>query len=250
MTINRAEMKRWSKKTMLTPRKPNIFLVTLVFVAVTYVLDLIVYNLTEYGEIYNTIYDGIIAGDFPEITGFSLSPQGILFYLAATVMGWVLAFGYRVYALGVSRGEEMSFWSLFEGFNHFIKCILLQILVGLATAIGTLFFIVPGIIISCMLSQSVYVLIDGPQKGVFRCMKESGAMMRGHKMEYLVLTISFFGWYLLMALPELVAYGFIISLLLSVWVTPYTELTFARYYNTITGQDMEPKGIEADDNSQ
>jgi hypothetical protein len=49
-------------------------------------------------------------------------------------------------------------------------------------------------------------------------------MMQGRKGELFILDLSFFGWYLLAAIP-----------LVSIWVTPYTQLTYAYYYNALLG---------------
>jgi len=240
-------MKTWAKETMLTPRKPNIFAVSLVYAIIAYMMDLIVSNLTGYNDFYNSVYNDIIAGELPRLSGISVSPMGVFFFMAAAIMSFMVSFGYRAYALGISRNREMNYWSLFEGFNYFAKCFLLNVIINIVTLIGNVLFVVPGIVLSCIYSQAYYILIDNPEKGVFQCMRESRILMRGHKMEYFTLELSFIGWYIMTYMP------YFIGSIVLIWVTPYTELTFARYYNTITNDtslESDLKGIETDDNSQ
>lgn len=65
------------------------------------------------------------------------------------------------------------------------------------------------------------LLIENPEKGVFQCMRESYGLMRGNRIRYLLLAISFFGWYLL--IYTTVGIG-------CVWVGPYLLCTFTHFY--------------------
>jgi uncharacterized membrane protein len=91
---------------------------------------------------------------------------------------------------------------------------------------------IPGIIAAYRYSQAIYILVDDPTKSPMQCLRESKHMMRGHKMELFKLNMSFFGWYLLGALPTL-------GYALQVWTLPYMSLTYALYYERLA------YGIEA-----
>ena len=56
--------------------------------------------------------------------------------------------------------------------------------------------------------------------------RQSKALMRGHKGEYFTLCLSFFGWLLLSGLTLGI---------LGIWLEPYMTVTQANYYNSLIG---------------
>lgn len=110
---------------------------------------------------------------------------------------------------------------LFSGFDVFFKALFITILYGVGVFIGTILFIVPGIIVALMFSQSYYILAQNPEKTVIECMKLSANMMKHHKWELFVLELSFIGWIILGLIP------FGLGLL---WVMPYYYVTLGNYY--------------------
>ncbi|TGY43825.1 DUF975 family protein [Clostridium sartagoforme] len=110
---------------------------------------------------------------------------------------------------------------IFSCFNYYLKTLGLYLAISVIGFIGTLLFIVPGIIALIMFSQSFFILVEDPSKSIKDCMLESQKMMSGHKAEYFVLQLSFIGWYLLAGITLGIA-GF--------WVNPYVKITNANYY--------------------
>ena len=94
----------------------------------------------------------------------------------------------------------------------------------ICTIIGTILFIVPGIIIGLMLSQSYFVLAEDNSKSITECMKESARIMNGYKWDFFVLQLSFIGWAILSIIS--CGIGFL-------WLSPYYSLTTANFYLTI-----------------
>ena len=68
-----------------------------------------------------------------------------------------------------------------------------------------------------------------PEMGIMECIRESKRLMRGHKAELFVLDLSFIGWALLSIIP-----------FVSVYTLPYTESTYALYYDQLRRFDAEP----------
>ncbi|HAT55300.1 MAG TPA: hypothetical protein DCW31_08715 [Lactobacillus sp.] len=106
------------------------------------------------------------------------------------------------------------------------------ILTHVIVVIGFFLLIIPGIIFALMFSQTVYVYKDlhdsdsqaGVWTGVMRSLTLSRQLMDGHKGEYLVLQLSFIGWWLLVA----VSFG-----IAEIWVAPYYNATMAAYYDEL-----------------
>lgn len=62
---------------------------------------------------------------------------------------------------------------------------------------GVLLFL--GMLVSIRFVPIVYLLVDRPKEGAFAAAKRSWELMKGHTWEYLILLLSFSGWYI--ALP-------------------------------------------------
>ncbi|AQS06098.1 MULTISPECIES: DUF975 family protein [Clostridium] len=119
------------------------------------------------------------------------------------------------------RDSNPKFTDIFSGFSIIHKAVGLYILLTIIVTIGLFLVIVPGIIFIYMFSQSFFILADDNNKSIIECLKESSAIMKGHKFEYFVLTLSFLGWIILGMIP------LCIGLL---WVVPYMNVTVATYY--------------------
>ena len=128
------------------------------------------------------------------------------------------------------------------------KSLLYNIIIGIITFIiliiaigitvfsidntGILFFIrfiismsiyVGFIILAIGWSQAPYIIVEN-NIGVIESMKISMKMMKGYKLKYFTLGLSFIGW----AILSILTLG--IGLL---WLIPYINLTFANFYKDI-----------------
>lgn len=149
----------------------------------------------------------------------------IYFDIISLLFGGVFSTGLCRFLLNiVTNSKDPEINDLFSCFNIYFKTLGLNILIGIFAFIGFIFFIVPGVIILIMLSQSFFILAEDPSKSIMDCIKESARMMDGHKSEYFVLQLSFIGWYLLGGITLGIAFF---------WVSPYIQLTNANYYLTI-----------------
>ncbi len=88
------------------------------------------------------------------------------------------------------------------GFSFAQKAIVLNLLMYIKIFLWTLLFIVPGIIAGLRYSMANYILADDPSKSPQQCIAESSWMMRGNKMNYVILMLSFIGWLLLASIPS------------------------------------------------
>ena len=151
------------------------------------------------------------------------------FFVIATIIGLALfllagtvSAGLKRFLLDMATGsKEPKFATLFSQFNIYGKTLGLYILTNLCILVGTLLFIVPGIIVSLMFSQVFFILAEDPSKSITQCIKESVDMMKGHKWELFWLELTFIGWGLL----TLITCG-----IAGLWVSPYKQLTEANFY--------------------
>lgn len=137
-----------------------------------------------------------------------------------------LIVGMCIYNIELAKGRA-KFSNLFEGFKVYAKTLGVWLLFGLIVGIGTIFLVIPGIILSYMYSQVFFVLAQDKEAGVWKCFKISQAMMKGHKFEFFVLQISFILWWLLI---------FVTGGLAVIFVGPYIAQTNTTFHLYVSGQ--------------
>lgn len=178
------------------------------------IIAVIIYSLITgiVGHTATTIFD--------TATGYGISG---VWYLLCLPFGW----GLTIYFLNLIRNEDIAYERLFDGYKDFVRIFLAGLLVSVCVVVGFLLLIVPGIILMTMFAQTEYILKDDPQISAADAMKQSAAMMQGHKMEFFWLFLSFLGWMILTVLT----FGFGV-----IFLEPYMETTFAHYYEDLKAE--------------
>ncbi len=70
----------------------------------------------------------------------------------------------------------------------------------------------------------MYIVAEDPSIGALEAISRSEKMMRGHKMEYFILQLSFIGWILL---------GLITLGIAFIYAGPYMQTASANFYNKV-----------------
>jgi hypothetical protein len=130
----------------------------------------------------------------------------------------------------VSLIENTNFEAkdLFKYYHDFVKIIGVTILMGLIVMLGYICFIIPGIILTLSYSLVPIILIKKPELGIVETLKYSREKMQGHKLDAFVLGLSFIGWAILGTLTFGILY---------IWLYPYMQLTFTKFYLNILGEE-------------
>ena len=156
-------------------------------------------------------------------------PSGLNYYgeLLSFLLAGPLQLGIAIYFLNILNDRPASIDNLIEGFKPLLKVILIYIIISIATAIGIVLLIIPGIIIALGLSMTYYILVENPELSIEESLKESWRLTNCYKMELFVLHLRFIPWYLL----GLLCFGIGIFV-----VMPWHQLTLANYYNYLKQQ--------------
>ncbi|MCU9814208.1 MULTISPECIES: DUF975 family protein [Paraclostridium] len=195
--FTRAELKSSAKDQL----KGRWLVAILVFVCYSAILQLANVELTNSTE--------------GSMIGLSLNIIGVLIYGSLQV-------GVSRFSLKLAHKDSTAqFNDLFSGFDVFIKALVMNFIIWICVFIGTILFVIPGIIVGIMFSQANYILAENPDKSAMECIKESARMMKGHKFDYFVLELSFIGWSVLCVLS--LGIGFL-------WLVPYFEITLTNFY--------------------
>lgn len=147
------------------------------------------------------------------------------------MLSGIVGTGFLIFLLNTIRNRKPCFENLLDGFGFWWKIILLDLLQSLLVGLWSLLLFVPGVMAWYRYSQASYILIDDPSKSPVQCLRESKAMMNGHKKELFLLDLSFIGWYLLGLIPYV---GYAVE----VWSMPYIGMTKALYYERLLGSNV------------
>lgn len=133
-----------------------------------------------------------------------------------------LQLGMSIYFLNILYNRPSSLENLMEGFRPLLKVLIIYFVIFMATIIGFIFLILPGIVISLGLSMSYYIFIENPELTTEEILKESWILTDGYKIELFMLHLRFIPWYLL---------GLICFVVGVFVVLPWHQFTVANYYN-------------------
>lgn len=123
------------------------------------------------------------------------------------------------------------------------------------TFLWSLLLIIPGIIKSFSYSQTLYLIKDNPDIGIFEAITESRRVMEGQKWKYFLLNISFMGWLMVPILCFFIptaqfilgadldsilgggilafSIGALYCLGISLFLAPYINTTLAAFYRQL-----------------
>ena len=151
--------------------------------------------------------------------------------VVGTIASAILAGGFalataKIY-LGVSEGVKPEIKDAFAYVKQSLPGFFASFLMSLFVSLWTLLLVIPGFVKACAYSQTMYILAEDPSIGPMAAIKQSQEMMKGHKMEFFKLLLSFLGWALLAP--------FTLGLLY-IWLLPYMQATFANYYKSLKGE--------------
>lgn len=163
----------------------------------------------------------------------TMQPPAAAYAINALLMliSGIIGTGFTIFLLNTIRNRQPCFGNLLDGFAFWWKIILLDLLQSLLIGLWSLLLIVPGVIAYYRYSQALYILIDDPTKSPVQCLRESKAMMEGHKAELFKLDLSLIGWFLLAMIPY-------IGYAAQIWSVPYIGMIKALYYEKLLGSNV------------
>ena len=139
--------------------------------------------------------------------------------------GAAFSVGYAKYMISFVRGEKLELKDIIEFMKkHWVVAFLTSLIVGLNIVIGTILFIVPGMIASFGFIFYQEVCAENPELKVMEIVHKSWAITKGHKMDLFVMGLSFIGWILLAPFTLGILY---------IWLMPYILVTLTLAYEEL-----------------
>ena len=120
----------------------------------------------------------------------------------------IISFGMCVTLLKCIKNDSHGWFSgAFGGFARPLEMFWLTILMFIKIVLWALLLIIPGIIACFRYALAWYVKAENPEMSANDCIKRSSELMDGRKWNFVILGLSYFGWFLLAVLPIIVASG-------------------------------------------
>jgi uncharacterized membrane protein len=163
--------------------------------------------------------------------------------LASLILSGSLELGGVIFFLHFTRGQsgqKGELGMLFAGFKNFGNALGVHLLSALFVFLWSLLLIIPGIIAALAYSQAMYLIADNRGLGPLQAIRESKAMMRGHKGRLLRIHLRMFGWALLCVLTLGIGILFLM---------PYIRTSFACFYNDLL-PPRAAEGVRGGENSE
>lgn len=152
----------------------------------------------------------------------SIATSGTKGLIGMLVSG-IFTMGFISIAMAVVEGRKPAISDAFAGFKMLGKSVGAGLLTSIYLGLWSL-LIIPAFIKPWSYSATFYLLRAHPDMGVNEAITRSCELMDGHKWEAFVLSLSFFGWWLLVIITLGIA---------ALYVGPYTAVTYAEFYNKL-----------------
>lgn len=165
------------------------------------------------GIVFGILFNNMDADILDSLLGILMMPLGI---------------GTTAFFVSLIENTNFEAKDLFKYYHDFVKIIGVTVLMGLIVMLGYICFIIPGIILTLSYSLVPIILIKKPELGIVETLKYSREKMQGHKLDAFVLGLSFIGWAILGTLTFGILY---------IWLFPYMQLTFTKFYLNILGEE-------------
>ncbi len=156
-----------------------------------------------------------------------LSAIPVIGGLCSLFVGLPVAYGFIVVMLGVCRGKDIDFGTLFEGFQDYGRIFVTKLLQLVYTFLWSLLLLIPGIIKGYSYAMTDFILKEEPEMKNNAAIEKSMVMMEGNKMKLFMLDLSFIGWAILCIFT--LGIGFL-------FLQPYIGVSHAAFYEDLKAQ--------------
>lgn len=200
--MNRVEIKNYAKEK-LSGNLGSIWKILIIALGISLAA----------GVVFGILFSKMDADILDSLLGILMMPLGI---------------GTTAFFVSLIENENFEAKDLFKYYHDFVKVVGVTVLMGLVVMLGYICFIIPGIILTLSYSLVPIILIKKPELGIVETLKYSREKMQGHKLDTFVLGLSFIGWAILGTLTFGILY---------IWLYPYMQLTFTKFYLNILGEN-------------
>lgn len=179
------------------------------------------------GKMWNVLGVSLIAGLINGISTTTSSESDIGVLIIELIISFVCGILAMIIDVGLIRwmtnfinDKETKIEMLFSKFKDWKQVTMVFIHQYAMVLLYTLLLIIPGMIKALGYSLVPYILANDSNMGSDEVLKLSEKMMKGHKMDLFIFSLSFIGWHLL----AIFTLG-----ILEIWIIPYQETATTKY---------------------
>ena len=159
------------------------------------------------------------------VTGTQGAMSLVYMLLYIFVMLPIILGMYQTFNVLYTDGDNKLTSNMFKlAFGAYGRNLAAMLLMSVFTLLWTLLFIIPGVIKTIAYSLTPYILKDFPELTPNQVINLSQKMMKGHKLDFFCLVLSFLGWALLCILTLGIG---------TLWLSPYVYTSFAAFYQDV-----------------
>ncbi|MBQ2764896.1 MAG: DUF975 family protein [Firmicutes bacterium] len=183
------------------------------------------------GSIFSFVYGMAMELGSYAMAGISYILMMVLMLVPTFLIVAPLLMGYIYFSLRIARHQDANATMPYRAFTKGVygRVTFGYFMMTLFITLWSFLFIIPGIIKSFSYAMMPYIMMDNPNKTWKEALEESKQMMNGHKWDFFVLVMSFFGWLLLVGLT----WGILV-----VYVGPYMQQAQANFYRALKGEPL------------
>ena len=138
------------------------------------------------------ITDAVSAGDF--IFGdvflstvlFGHGLLGVVLFAYSLLILGPVEYGTASAYLRAAKGDKLEIKDMFAAFQNYWNAVLANLLVIVIISVGLVFLIIPGIVFTCKLAFTHYLVVD-QKMGVIEAVKGSWRMTNGHAWQVFLI---------------------------------------------------------------
>ena len=162
------------------------------------------------------------------VTGTQGAMSLVYMLLYIFVMLPIILGMYQTFNVLYTDGDNKLTSNMFKlAFGAYGRNLAAMLLMSVFTLLWTLLFIIPGVIKTIAYSLTPYILKDFPELTPNQVINLSQKMMKGHKLDFFCLVLSFLGWALLCILTLGIG---------TLWLSPYVYTSFAAFYQDVKAE--------------
>ena len=135
------------------------------------------------------------------------------------------AVGLALFFINVHDGNKLEIKTIFNPFKEvWTNSVLAYLMMIVIVIIGTILFIIPGIIATLMFSQIFYIIAEDKEIDPYNALVKSKQMMEGNKWKLFKILLRIL----------LLAIGCILTLGIGfIWLAPYQNAVYAKFYKVV-----------------
>ena len=142
----------------------------------------------------------------------------------ACLIGSIVGLGYAKFNLALYENETVDFKMIFSEKSRYKDCFKLFFMQFRYSSIGSLFFVIPGLILSYANKMGAYIMVENPEMSAKEALAASRAMMKGNIWRFFCFFISYIGWDML----ALCTFG-----IGHLFLCPYVEAACVAFYKEV-----------------